>query len=107
MVLNTYNVKNTGFGLETAIVQKHAVRFHKTCPICHEQISFNVEQKYFENATHYPFPHVHLHGNPLHVLIAYIDKDHNVRGVDNATSVQLHRDSTTFNQLLQKWSDPF
>jgi hypothetical protein len=107
MVINTYEKKKSGFGLDVTLAHKHAIRFHKTCPICHEHISFSVEQRYFENANHFPFPHVHLHGNPMHAIIVYIDKNHQVRGFESVNSVQVHRDSTTFNQLLQKWSDPF
>ena len=107
MVIKTCELKKSGLVFESSMIQKYSIRFYKTCPICQAKISFKIEQKFFENASHYPFPHVFLHGNPIHALIAYVDKDHKVRGFESVKSVQLHRDSTTFTQLLQKWSDPF
>ncbi|MHA1610968.1 MAG: hypothetical protein ACTSVZ_06840 [Promethearchaeota archaeon] len=55
----------------------------------------------------YPFPHIVLHGNPLHAIIAYIDADLKVRALESSPSIEILREGATFNSLLQKWSNPF
>ena len=53
------------------------------------------------------FPHIHLHGDPLHALICYINSELNVRNVGVIKSIEISRDSETFSQLMKKWTNPY
>ena len=86
---------------------KRPVRMSKICPICKHVVTFGVEEGFLKGVTEYPFPHVVLHGNPVHALIAYIDAHHKIRGVEACASIEVSRDQETFSQLLKKWSNPF
>ena len=77
------------------------------CPICQKQIQFGVELGFLENVKRYPYPHVILHGNPLHALVVYIDADFRIRGIETAQSIEIQRNSETFSQIFKKWSNPY
>jgi hypothetical protein len=87
-------------------IKKHCDRIQK-CPICHEEIRFGVELGFLETIDRFPYPHVILHGNPLHILIVYIDADFRIRAVETVKSIEIQRNSDTFSQILKKWSNPF
>ncbi|QEE16317.1 hypothetical protein DSAG12_02147 [Promethearchaeum syntrophicum] len=87
-------------------IKKHSVLSQK-CPICKQEISFGVEHGFLEKVERYPYPHVILHGDPLHALIVYIDADFLIRGADTARSIEIHRNSNTFSQIIKKWSNPY
>ena len=77
------------------------------CPICNKQIEFGVEQGFLEKVERYPYPHMILHGNPIHALIVYIDADFRIRGIETAQSIEIQRNSETFSQIFKKWSNPY
>lgn len=88
---------------------KWDVKDHFTCPVCGEKVRLGVEVEALQKAReeeYYPYPHVYLHGDPLHAILCYIDKDHNVRGTSPIKSIEISRDSTTFQQIMKKWSNP-
>ncbi len=86
--------------------KKH-YRLSQKCPVCNKQIQFGVELGFLRKIKRYPYPHVILHGNPIHVLIAYIDADFKIRGIETAESIEIQRNSETFSQIIKKWSNPF
>ncbi|MFX1500796.1 MAG: hypothetical protein ACFFDH_07515 [Promethearchaeota archaeon] len=53
------------------------------------------------------FPHIHLHGNPLHALICYFNSKLRLRNVGVIKSIEISRDSETFGQLMKKWTNPY
>ncbi len=86
---------------------KQETRHPVKCPVCGETIKIGVEDKYEPEGGRYPFPHIVLHGNPLHALVAYIDKHGNVRGVEASGSVEIKQGQAVLSDLLAKWSNPF
>ena len=52
-------------------------------------------------------PHIYLHGNPLHALICYLNKELIIRNVGIIESIEISRDSKTFAQLMKKWTNPY
>jgi hypothetical protein len=92
--LENYDVKKTAFLAEL-------------CPICKEKIPYGVEHHILKSVTKYPFPHIIIHGNPLHVLIVYLDANFKVRGTEGCESIEIAKNSEVFSQLLRKWSNPF
>ncbi|UCC19891.1 MAG: hypothetical protein JSV62_01030 [Promethearchaeota archaeon] len=53
------------------------------------------------------FPHIHLHGNPLHALICYMNSELKIRNMGVIKSIEISRDSETFAQLMKKWTNPY
>ncbi len=86
---------------------KTTSKFARQCPQCGELITFGIEQQDLEAQKNFPFPHVILHGNPIHCLIVYVDANFKVRGTESASSIEITRDQATFGQLIKKWSNPF
>ena len=89
---------------------KQAVKNFHRCPECGESIEIGVELdtlKQLEERSYYPYPHIHLHGNPIHAMLCYIDAQKCVRNVSVIKSIELSRDSETFSQMVKKWSNPF
>ena len=82
------------------------IRMSHRCPVCAKRIKFGVERTILENTDKYPFTHIVLHGNPVHALIAYIDANMTVRGIEASQSVEISRDGDTFGQILRNWSNP-
>lgn len=81
---------------------------HK-CPICEENIPIGLENKSIKEIEHKGKLHVHivLHGDPLHAMIAYIDKNNSVRSINSTDSIEIKRDNSTLTQILGKWSNPY
>ncbi len=52
-------------------------------------------------------PHIHLHGDPLHALICYINSELKIRNLGVIKSVEISRDSQTFRELMKKWTNPY
>jgi len=86
---------------------KTHVRLATKCPICGQEIQFGVERPLINRVRNFPFPHIVIHGTPLHAVIAYIDAEMQVRAVECSESLEILREGATFNQILQKWSNPF
>jgi hypothetical protein len=82
---------------------------HK-CPFCHNSFQISIErEKYLSliEEGRFPYPHLHLHGSPLHAMISYIDSDFRVRSIECISSIEVFRDSVTFTQIAKKWANPF
>ncbi len=89
---------------------KQTLNIAHECPLCKEKILLGVELdtlQQLNQAQYFPYPHIHLHGNPLHAMLCYIDKDLKVRNTGVIKSIEISRDSETFNQLVKKWSNPY
>ncbi|MHA1602679.1 MAG: hypothetical protein ACTSVL_12215 [Promethearchaeota archaeon] len=86
---------------------KKSLKLAVECPLCHKKIRIGVEHGVIDNVENFPYPHAVLHGNPLHALIVFIDRDMNVRAKEVAESIEIKRDSDTFAQLMKKWTNPF
>ncbi len=86
---------------------KKNYQFSLKCEICQELIHFGIEKQILEKIQRFPYPHIILHGVPIHAIIVYIDNLFQVRGKEFVESIEIKRDSNTFNQILRKWSNPF
>ena len=86
---------------------KKNLNYSRKCPICLKKIRFGVELGFLKKVKRYPYPHVVLHGKPLHALVAYIDASFEIRGIETIQSVEIQRNSETFSEIIKKWSNPF
>ena len=78
------------------------------CPSCKEEIIIGIELNALNKInTNFYFPHIYLHGNPLHVLICYINRDLKLRNIGIIQSIEISRDSETLKQVMRKWSNPY
>ena len=79
-----------------------------TCPMCQQVIYLGVEVNILSqvSASIY-FPHIHLHGDPLHALICYINSELKLRNIGVIKNIEISRDSQTFAQLMRKWTNPY
>ena len=103
MVLNSRDIKHPGE------IKQNVSNSHQ-CPLFNEKIEIGVEWdnlKKLNEVQKFPYPHIHLHGNPLHAMLVYIDKDHKIRNKGVINSIEISRDSETFNHLMRKWSNPY
>lgn len=78
------------------------------CPLCGKNLRVKIdleEIKRTSNDNGYPFPHLHLHGSPLHAMLCYVDKQGNVRTSGFVRSIAISRNSDTFQQLTKKFSN--
>jgi len=90
-------------------VKKNVKNTH-TCPVCKQDIEIGVELLDLKNANKnnkFPYPHIHLHGDPLHAMLCYIDKHLTIRSTGVIKSIEISRDSATFSHLIRKWSNPY
>lgn len=95
--------------INNQIIRKEVRNLHK-CPICNKKIKIGIEKsilEVLEDEESYPYPHLHIHGDPLHAVIFYIDRDLRVRSTSAIRSLEFSRDSHTFQELLKKWSNPY
>ncbi|MFW9971414.1 MAG: hypothetical protein ACFFDF_14565 [Candidatus Odinarchaeota archaeon] len=60
-----------------------------------------------EGNTDIYFPHIHLHGEPLHAIICYINSELKMRNMGVIKSIEISRDSATFKELMKKWTNPY
>jgi len=91
------------------VIKKNVKNIHK-CPFCEEKIEVGVEidtLNKIHEGDHFPYAHIHLHGNPLHAMLCYIDKNLTIRSTGVIKSIEISRDSATFNHLMKKWSNPY
>lgn len=78
------------------------------CPLCNEKIIIGVENFILESKNRdINFPHIHLHGNPIHAIICYLNSDLEIRNIGIIKSIEISRDSETFTQLMKKWTNPY
>ena len=85
---------------------KQYLRVKTHCAICHQDLVIGIEREFLRQVEVYPFPHIILHGEPLHVMTAYLDAHLEVRGVEYAESIEIQPTHATFTQLVKKWSLP-
>ena len=79
------------------------------CPICKGKFKIGVEyaiKTKLHGTQRFPYPHIHLHGNPLHGMLCYLDSEFKIRSVSGIESIEVLRDSDTLNQVMKKWSNP-
>ncbi|MHA1819850.1 MAG: hypothetical protein ACTSU2_05575 [Promethearchaeota archaeon] len=88
-------------------IVKKKVRYNVLCPICKKKQDVGIELGLLKEVKQFPFAHIFIHGDPVHVLIVYIDKDLNIRGFEGCTSLEIKKEGNTFTNLLKKWSNPF
>ncbi len=89
---------------------KQNVKNIQVCPLCKEKIEIGIEMDTLKELSEYerfPYPHIHLHGNPLHAMLCYIDKNLKVRSVGVIKSIEISRNYDTFKQFMMKWSNPY
>ncbi len=80
------------------------------CPLCQKEFEIGVELSIIRNmaSTHLIyFPHIHIHGNPLHALICYLNSKLEIRNIGVIKSIEISRDSDTFKQIMNKWTNPY
>lgn len=78
------------------------------CPLCSEKITIGVGIDITEKGnTNIHFPHLHLHGDPLHAVICYINQELKVRNIGVIKSIEISRDSATFREFMKKWTNPY
>jgi hypothetical protein len=65
------------------------------CHGCQQDIQVTISKTVVENAQSYPVSHAHLHGNPPHVLIIYVDRQYLIRGTELSETVTIERPPTT------------
>jgi len=76
--------------------------------MCQENIELGIELSIIRQGdSPIYFPHIHLHGNPLHALNCFINSELKVRNVGVIKSIEISRDSETFGQLMKKWTNPY
>jgi len=85
-------------------VPVHSLRIQSTCNICKRAFTVKVSAAELADATHYPFAHLILHGNPIHCLTVYVDKNGAVRCSESSKSLQIDRTSATFAELVKWWA---
>jgi len=100
-------MESTSLPAPPAYDVKKSVRFSTECPVCHEKLKFGIELHVLKSLSQYPFTHLIVHGDPLHVLIAYIDANFAVRGTEVCTDFAFAKSGEVFSALLNKWSNPF
>lgn len=77
------------------------------CPFCKEEVTLKIQMMVLKNfISSFYSPHIHLHGNPLHALVCYINKDLQVKNLGIIRNIEMSKDSETLTQLIQKWSNP-
>jgi len=79
-----------------------------TCPMCQQVIFLGIEVNILDqsNSSIY-FPHIHLHGDPLHGLICYLNSELKARNIGVIKSIEISRDLQTFAQLKKKRKNPY
>ncbi|TXT61055.1 MAG: hypothetical protein BAJALOKI2v1_50023 [Promethearchaeota archaeon] len=100
---------NSKYKQNISIVKKAVKNAHR-CPECNKMIDLGIEQElleYLNKEEKFPYPHLHIHGDPLHGMLCYVDKDLRVRGISVVKSIEISRDSASFNEFFKKWASPY
>ncbi len=88
---------------------KQKVKNVHECPACGEKNEIGIELDIlneFNEEHRFPYAHLNLHGDPLHAVIFYMNRHLTVRGTQVVKSVELSRDSSTFNQIPKRLLNP-
>lgn len=89
---------------------KKSVEKNIRCPKCNKEIKMGIELevvKRLNSLKNVYFPHIHLHGKPLHALLCYFNSELKLRNVGIIESIEISRDSDTLLQFLEKWTNPY
>lgn len=89
---------------------KQTLKNSYACPFCGKKFKIGLEYnilEVFKKDKLALYPHVHLHGNPLHGMVCYIDWQYNIRSIEVIKSIEISRDSETFGEIMSKWSNPY
>jgi hypothetical protein len=90
-------------------VKKRVDRVVK-CPKCNKEVNIGIELEVVKkriSLNNVYFPHIHLHGNPLHALVCYVNSELKLRNIGIIDSIEISRDSDTLKQFLEKWMNPY
>ena len=77
------------------------------CPKCDKEIRIGIELEVVNKLNSLKNIYIHLHGEPLHALICYLNSELKVRNIGVIESIEISRDSDTFKQFLEKWMNPY
>ncbi|MFW9831701.1 MAG: hypothetical protein ACFFD8_08000 [Candidatus Thorarchaeota archaeon] len=79
-----------------------AVMIRTYCHSCQHDIEVSVPKIIVDEADSYPVSHAHLHGEPTHVIIVYIDNQYHVRGTELSETVTIEKPpkSTPLNAMV-------
>jgi hypothetical protein len=61
------------------------------CHRCKQDVHVSLPKIIVDNAHSYPVSHAHLHGDPPHVLVVYLDHQYHVRGTELSETVTVER----------------
>lgn len=81
-----------------------SLRHRTTCRTCGASFTVSVTSEMMASARGYPFPHVLLHGSPIHAHVVYVDKNGSIRGSESSESIQIDKTSATFQELVRWWA---
>ena len=70
-----------------------------TCPKCHQKLEVDIDPSIIENAHFWPVPYGYVHGDPMHVVIIYLDKQFKVRGLDVSEYVRVEAKKETEEKI--------
>jgi hypothetical protein len=74
---------------------KDTVTLRTYCHSCRKEITVPIQKVIVTEAQSYPVSHAHLHGQPAHVLILYIDREFLIRGTELSETVTVERQHKT------------
>lgn len=89
---------------------KKSVKKLISCPECNKEFEIGIEHSslhHFQHKMSVYYPHIHLHGSPLHALICYLNPELSIRNISVINSIEISRDSETFKQIINKWTNAF
>ncbi|MHA1339126.1 MAG: V4R domain-containing protein [Promethearchaeota archaeon] len=62
------------------------------CKSCNTNIKFKLPEKILEGKTSFPVTYRYIHGNPIHSVTVYVDKDFKIRGIEHGDSLDLSKE---------------
>jgi hypothetical protein len=74
---------------------KDTLTLRTFCHSCRKDIAVPIQKAIVTEAESYPVSHAHLHGQPPHVLILYIDRQFLIRGTELSETVTVERQRKT------------
>jgi hypothetical protein len=74
---------------------KDTVTLRTFCHSCKKDIDVPIQKVIVSEAEAYPVSHAHLHGQPPHVLVLYIDREFLIRGTELSETVTIERQRKT------------
>ncbi len=77
--------------MSKAVDIEDTVTLRTYCHGCKQDLNVMVSRAIIDNAKSYPISHAHLHGNPAHILILYVDSQYHIRGTELSETVTVER----------------